>query len=88
MEYFPGQMVYSKSGRDKGRPFLVISCEGAYLYLADGELRPVERPKKKKIIHVQKTGFACGGLGDKFINGETVTNSEISKALRNISAKK
>ena len=49
MEYSIGQIVYSKSGRDKNLPFIVISVEGDYLYLADGELRKLEQPKRKKL---------------------------------------
>jgi ribosomal protein L14E/L6E/L27E len=51
-----GQIVYSKAGRDKGRAFAVVKSEGGYLYLADGKLRKIEKPKKKKIMHIQKTG--------------------------------
>ncbi|MEA4816927.1 hypothetical protein SDC9_190256 [bioreactor metagenome] len=86
MEFFPGQVVYSKCGRDKGRAFIILSFEENYLYLTDGTLRPIERPKKKKVMHVQKTGFVFSELGEKIINGETITNSEIEKALKNVAA--
>ena len=48
MEYTKGQVVYSISGRDKTMPFIVLAEEGDYLYLADGKLRTLEHPKKKK----------------------------------------
>ncbi|MCL2461177.1 MAG: KOW domain-containing RNA-binding protein [Defluviitaleaceae bacterium] len=50
-----GQVVYSKSGRDKGNPFVITRVEGKFLYLADGKVRKLSSPKKKKDIHVQKT---------------------------------
>ena len=53
MEYTKGQVVYSISGRDKTMPFIVLAEEGDYLYLADGKLRTLEHPKKKKKKHVQ-----------------------------------
>jgi len=51
----PGQIVFSKAGRDKGTVMLVLSIEGEYVFLVDGVLRLVEKPKKKKIKHIQPT---------------------------------
>ena len=34
MEYQSGQVVYSKSGHDKGDTLMVLFVEGAYVYLA------------------------------------------------------
>jgi len=50
-----GQVVYSKRGRDSGRMFVVLSVEGDFVYLIDGEMRPLAKPKKKKIKHIQLT---------------------------------
>ena len=51
----PGQIVFSKRGRDKGRAMIVIATDGDYAYLADGVLRPLKKPKKKKAKHIQPT---------------------------------
>lgn len=49
-----GRMVYGKAGRDKGRYFLIISIlNDKYVYISDGESRTVEKPKKKKILHIK-----------------------------------
>lgn len=50
MEYQSGQVVYSKSGHDKGDTLMVLFVEGAYVYLADGKRRKIEKPKRKKMI--------------------------------------
>jgi len=50
-----GQIVFSKRGRDKGMAMIVIAVEGEYAYLADGKMRPLEKPKKKKAKHIQPT---------------------------------
>lgn len=50
-----GQVVFSKRGRDKGRPFVVLSVENDFVYLSDGAMRPLHKPKKKKSKHVQPT---------------------------------
>ena len=55
-----GQVVFSKNGRDKGRAFVVLSVEGEYLFLADGKMRPLKKPKKKKARHVQPTKHIVG----------------------------
>ena len=51
----PGQIVFSKRGRDKGRAMIVIAVDGEYAYLVDGKYRPLEKPKKKKAKHIQVT---------------------------------
>ena len=55
----PGQIVINKKGRDKGRAMVVLAVEqeakATYLYLADGFLRTLSKPKKKKAMHVQPT---------------------------------
>ena len=50
-----GQVVYSKKGRDKGRALVVMGVEGEYVFLADGQLRPLNKLKKKKAKHTQLT---------------------------------
>jgi len=52
-----GQVVFSKCGRDKGLAMVVLDTQGEYLYLADGKLRTLEHPKKKKAKHVQITHY-------------------------------
>ena len=50
-----GTIVFSKAGRDKGRAMAVIRSEGEFLFLSDGDTRPLARLKKKKLKHVQTT---------------------------------
>jgi large subunit ribosomal protein L14e len=81
MELVTGQIVYSKAGRDKKRCFIILKVEGEYVYLADGELRKVESPKKKKVKHIMPTVTQASGISQKLENGEKVSNSEVRKAL-------
>lgn len=74
MEIIEGAVVFSKAGRDKGKKFLVLSLENNYAFIADGDLRKVEKPKKKKLIHLQKTNYVCHIKED-------ITNSEVRKIL-------
>ena len=43
-----GMLARSKAGHDKGHVYVIIKEEEAYVYLADGSVRTIERPKKKK----------------------------------------
>ncbi|MCL2708404.1 MAG: KOW domain-containing RNA-binding protein [Defluviitaleaceae bacterium] len=53
MNLCAGSVVKSKNGRDKGKMFAVLKIEGEYLMIADGETRPLGKPKRKKDRHVQ-----------------------------------
>ena len=52
-----GSVVIAKAGRDKGRAFAVIKVlDDRTVLIADGKSRPIERPKRKNVIHLQATG--------------------------------
>lgn len=82
MEYTQGQVVYSKSGRDKTLPFVVLSVDGEYLILADGKKRTLEHPKRKKNKHVQKTNYVCADIKEKLEKNSYLLNADIVKALK------
>ena len=50
-----GHLVVSLSGRDKGCICTVvgISDDEGYVFIADGKIRKVEKPKKKKLQHLK-----------------------------------
>lgn len=48
-----GELATSKAGHDKDRLYMIVGEEGECVYLCDGRLRGVERPKKKKKKHIQ-----------------------------------
>lgn len=50
MDTNPGQLVFSKAGRDKGKKFIItaVDKDSGYVYIVDGKLRRVENPKKKR----------------------------------------
>ena len=53
MNFEPGMLVRSKAGHDKNCIYVIISVKNEYVYLADGDLRPLSRMKKKNIRHLQ-----------------------------------
>ncbi|MDD3400289.1 MAG: RNA-binding protein [Eubacteriales bacterium] len=53
-----GDVVLSKAGRDANRAFVVTQVlDETYVLLCDGELRKLDKPKKKKLKHIKETKF-------------------------------
>lgn len=51
-----GLLAYSKCGRDKKRLFCVIGrLDEDFVLIADGRLRRIEKPKKKRLKHLSFT---------------------------------
>jgi ribosomal protein L14E/L6E/L27E len=74
-----GRIVRSKAGRDAGRLFLAVAAfDEEHLLIADGDLRKVEKPKKKKIRHLEATAhrFEVPAVGK-------LKNAEIRKLIEN-----
>lgn len=77
-----GQVVYSKAGRDSGRIFVITKLlDENYVYIADGDLRRFENPKRKKIKHLKLTQDIVQSLLIKFEQEQRVSNAELRKAL-------
>lgn len=77
-----GEIVCSKAGRDTGRYFVVVKqVDDIYLLISDGDLRKIEKPKKKKLKHLDFTGVTIDSLKDKLMDGQKVKNAEIRKML-------
>lgn len=81
MEIVEGSIVRSIAGRDKGDLFIVLSKDGDFAYLVNGELRKVDRPKKKKLKHIQGTNSVSDFVKNKLETVGKITNSEVRKAL-------
>lgn len=79
--YSKGQVVFSKSGRDKGLPFIVVDSNEDYVYLADGKLRKLEKPKKKKKLHVQPCKDIAEEIKTKLENNLYLNDADLRKAL-------
>lgn len=80
-KYSLGQIVFSKCGRDQGKPFIVVSIEEEYVYLVDGNLRKVDNPKLKKKKHIQSTLTINEWIKQKIIEENRLTNSDVRRAL-------
>jgi len=82
LNYTVGQVVYSKAGRDAGKKFIIVNIQDEfYVFISDGDLRKIEKPKRKKIKHLLITEEIIKPLNEKIVNDYVVTNSEVRKAL-------
>ncbi len=48
-----GMLAKSKAGHDKGHLYVIYDVDETYVYLVDGQIRTIDKPKKKKRKHVQ-----------------------------------
>ncbi len=77
-----GQVVVSRAGRDTGGRFVVIKVvDEHFVQICDGDLRRIEKPKKKKIKHLEPTGETIKVLEEKLKSNARISNSDIRKAL-------
>ena len=74
MNFCAGDIVISKAGRDKDKHFVVLSViDEQFVSVADGSLRRVDNPKRKKWKHLENK--------EKISAGVRVTNPDLKKEL-------
>ena len=72
-----GMFARSLAGHDKGRMYVISDVQEPYVFLVDGKIRTANRPKKKKLIHVQPD----------YEMTDAVRDEDIRKALKEKSCK-
>lgn len=75
MDLQKGIVVYSLAGHDKGDFQVVIDFDDKYVKVCDGKCRPLERPKKKRLIHIKATKTVLNECA-------LLTNRALRNALR------
>ena len=48
-----GMLAVSRAGHDSGNVYVITGETDEYVYLADGQTRTIDRPKKKNKKHIQ-----------------------------------
>ena len=48
-----GMLARSRAGHDAGALYVITEADDTYVYLVDGKIRTLDKPKKKKKKHVQ-----------------------------------
>jgi large subunit ribosomal protein L14e len=76
-----GQIVISKAGRDSGKSFVVTRVlDETTVMVADGDMRTVEKPKKKNIRHLELTRIVKENIMGK-VSAGALTNAVLKEAL-------
>lgn len=79
-----GRICYSKAGRDKGKYFVIVSIiDHAHVLVADGGMRKIGMPKKKKLKHLILKPLVLTGIAEKFETGAKVFDAELKSAIIN-----
>ncbi|CAH2215201.1 KOW domain-containing RNA-binding protein [Tepidibacter aestuarii] len=83
-----GQVVISKSGRDKGRLFFIIKIVNKeYVLIADGDYRKLDKAKLKKVKHLTKYKYASEDIGNKILNKEYINDAFLRYELDRLKSK-
>lgn len=79
-----GKIVYSKAGRDQGRMFIIFNViDDDYVSIVDGDLRTVEKPKKKKLKHLYITNEVMEDVKEWIISNNSISNIKVRRFLKN-----
>lgn len=80
----PGTLVHSMAGRDAGEYYLVVSIsEPNFIFIANGQTRPLTHPKKKNIRHLLHWEQCDAKLAAK-IGSRQARDEEIAQALQEL----
>lgn len=74
-EYVRGLVVRARAGHDTGDFLAVLETGNGWAVVADGKRRPLEKPKRKKLIHLAATAH-------RLSEEQMETNRKLRNALR------
>ena len=82
-----GEFAKSKAGHDKEEIFIIINKEEEYVYLVDGKSRILDKPKKKKIKHIQVINQIDEELQRKLETNLILRDEDIKRAIKSYKQK-
>lgn len=82
-----GEFAKSKAGHDKEEIFIIINKEEEYVYLVDGKSRILDKPKKKKIKHIQVINQIDEELQQKLETNLILRDEDIKRAIKSYKQK-
>lgn len=81
--YERGMLAWSRAGHDCGQLYVILDVQNDYVYLTDGRLKPIEKPKKKRKKHIQIIRKIPDELTG--ITEESIKNEDIRRIIRRFS---
>ncbi len=83
MESNIGKYACSTAGRDKGKYFVITGvADDQHVFLVDGHIRRLEKPKKKKLKHVYITEHVAETLMEKMHSRRKMLDSDIRESIK------
>lgn len=76
------KFAVSKAGHDKNQLYIILEAADDYVYVVDGRLKTLEKPKRKNIRHIQIINDIDEELVRKKRNNEIISNEDIKKAIK------
>lgn len=81
-----GQIVKSKAGRDKDRLFIVVDIvDEQYVRICDGDLRKIDKAKKKKVKHLVRYNKISQEVKSRIDQNEKISNLILRRELEKLS---
>ena len=78
-----GMLAISKAGHDCGCTYMIIAFDEEYVYLVDGKMKFIAKPKKKRWKHIQIIKKVPDlELAKRMKDGQNVTDVEVKHAIR------
>lgn len=70
-----GDVVLVRRGKHGGTPFVVVKAEGGTrVYITDGKNYPAGSPKKKNVLHLQRTCVHLEEVAERVAGGKPLDN--------------
>jgi len=80
-----GQLVEASSGRDQGKIFFIVRIiDENYVHIVDGKTRKLDKPKMKKIKHLNIRNFVDENIKERLLDGNELTDSFIRAELNKL----
>lgn len=77
-----GKFATSKAGHDKTKLYIIIKEDSEYVYLVDGDLKPLDKPKKKRKKHIQIINRVDETIQNKLETKQIIYNEDIKRAIK------
>ena len=77
MNKYIGCFATSIAGHDHNNIYVIIDADDEYVYFADGKIKKVDNPKKKKLKHVQLIKRTDDTITGRINDNAALTNEDI-----------
>ena len=77
-----GKFAKSKAGHDKDQIYVILKEDAEYVYLVDGKIKTMDKPKKKKKKHIQIILKEDENVSSKIKENKMLINEEIKVAIK------